>query len=401
MKILFICPYTPFPLTDGGKTRVFNIIKRLSLKHDISLICYIKSEKDRAGIPELSKYCEKVIPVLRRPVWSPVNLMITLFTRYPFSYVVNGFSKAMEKFILQELEAEKYDLIHVENYFMSHPVIRALKRHELRIPKLLAVQNIEYLVYERYSNVEWNIIKKLLLFIDARKTKKIERGSWGYYDLCIFASAIDMGHFKRYYPYNKSAVIGNGVDVDFYKPSGVSADECSMAFLGNFRYIANVDAINYFMRDIMPLVVKKNAGATLRIIGNDPLLKASKLLGPGIYVTGYVEDVREELKRAQVFIAPIRIGSGTKLKILEAMAMGMPVVGTTVAFEGLDVKDGQDAFIEDEPERFAGRVVDLLADPSLRRKIGSNARRVVESKYDWNNIAIKLNEYYNELICRT
>jgi glycosyltransferase involved in cell wall biosynthesis len=399
MKILLVCPYTPYPLTDGGKVRVYNLIKRLSVKHDITLICFTKNKQEEIGIAELKNICKKVEAIRRRSVWSPINFILAFFTRYPMVFVVNGFSWGLENLILNELQNEKYDMIQVEHSYAAANVIKATNKSGSPILKVLSEHNIESQIYERYLKVKGNVIMKLLLAIDIFKLKRAQARAWHYFDLCVFASENDMNYFKRIYPKKRSALIPNGDDIELFKIGAVREKEVlSMIFVGNFKYMANIDAMQFFIEMIFPLIKKDHPAAKLSIVGNDPFGRAKRFKNADVRVTGYVDDTGYYLSQSQVFVAPLRIGSGTKLKILEAMATGLPVVGTSIAFEGIDVKNGEDVLIADGPERFASSVSQLFKDEELGKKLGENARRLIEKSYDWDKIAERLDALYSKWI---
>lgn len=390
--MLVVCPYTPYPVTDGGKSRVYNLIMRLSKEHTISLICFSKNREDASGIRELKKYCRKVVHIKRRPSWSPLNLMISLFSRYPFVAAVNGFSRELTRSVLDEIDTGEYDAVQVEHFYAAQPVLRALKKTHMRPVKILDEHNVEFKVYERMLNASNNLILKALLAFDAWKMKKYETGIWKKFDVSFFCSNAD----ARYCRETRKLVVPNGADVSYFR-SYRGSPRPSVVFLGNFRYAANVDAMRYFTRRIWPQVRKGFPGITLDIVGYDPHGRARKFVGENIRIRGFVRDARAYLNPSNVFIAPLRIGSGTKLKVLDAMASGMAIVGTSVAFEGLDVRNGKQVMISDGPENFAGNVLRLLKSRSLRKKLGIHARILAGKRYNWDEIAEKLSGFYAKL----
>ena len=183
-------------------------------------------------------------------------------------------------------------------------------------------------------------------------------------------------------------VVQTGVDTEYFTPSTAAVDRAHMVFTGSMDWLPNEDGMTYFCREILPRIRQSEPDATLSIIGRSPTPAVRKLAEiPGIEVTGRVDDVRPHIARGSVYIVPLRIGGGTRLKIFEAMSMGKAVVSTTVGAEGLPVTNGRDIEIADEPARFAQAVVRLMREAGARRHIEAAARRLVVEKYDWSAVA--------------
>lgn len=409
MKVLLISPYIPYPPITGGKVRVYNLLKKLSQKHEIVLICLLKNPDEFKDVEILKKQGFEIYPVLRRKAWSVQNLFRTLFTKYSFLTVVNNFSSETENLILEVIEKEKPDLIHLETFYMAQSLLAV--RDKINIPILLAKVDVEAQVYFRNAQQKKNPILKLLGFIDAKKMLNYEVDVCQYFDQVTFASDVDRKLLGKYLNKKKISVatdlIPNGVDTKHYKPTNVSKyQKPTIVFLGNFRYFANTDAAFYFVKNIWPLITKK-IDAHLYIVG--PLLPkgiqqmlsndVAKLNSENITVTGFVEEEtkKEILSKSWISVAPIRIGSGTKLKILESMAIGTPVVATQVGIEGIEAVNNQSVIIADSPFRVSTEIVKLLKNPQTRQKLSRNARRLMEDVYEWGVIADRLDKIYRKL----
>ncbi len=409
MKVLLISPYIPYPPITGGKVRVYNFLRKLSEKHEIVLICLLKNTDEFEDVKVLEKQGFKIYPVLRRKAWSIQNLVRTLFTKYSFLTVVNNFSAETENLILEVIKKEKPDLIHLETFYMAQSLLAV--RDKIKIPILLAKVDVEAQVYFRNAQQKKNPILKLMGYIDARKMLSYEVQVCKYFDKVTFASEVDRTLLTSYLKKRKINVstdlIPNGVDTKHYVPTKTKKySKPTVVFLGNFRYFANTDAAFYFVRNIWPIITSK-IDAHLYIVG--PLLPkgiqrllsndVAKLNTENITVTGFVEeDVKKSiLSKSWISVAPIRIGSGTKLKILESMAIGTPVIATPVGIEGIDAIDNSSVMIGESPQQVANKIIKLLKDQQLRRKISKNARKLVEDVYEWDVICSRLDQIYRDL----
>ena len=220
---------------------------------------------------------------------------------------------------------------------------------------------------------------------------RFEGAALSRFDLVLAVSEADGRTFERLYPGSLRApvhVVQTGVDTEYFTPSSTAPERTHMVFTGSMDWLPNEDGMTYFCREILPRIRQSEPDATLSIIGRSPTPTVRKLAEiPGVEVTGRVDDVRPHIARGSVYIVPLRIGGGTRLKIFEAMSMGKAVVSTTVGAEGLPVTNGSDIDIADEPARFAHAVVHLMRDAEARRQIEGAARRLVVEKYDWSAVA--------------
>lgn len=399
MRILMITPYLPYPFVSGGHVRVFNLIRNLSNEHEITLLCYIRSDDEIHNVQYLMPYCVDVLTVFRRSTRSPFNLFMTMFSKYPGHVVVNGFSKEMQDKIIKLTSADSFDLVHVEHYHTAQPVLAVWDRIEC--PLLLSEQGVEFLVYERHFKKHKNPIVRLMGSFDARKMKTYEIETIKKFNTCVVVSEFDLKHISALAPQVNFEVVPNGVDYSFYRPEKTESkhQEPRIVFIGTFKFFGNVDAVLYFCKRILPVIREEIPNVKLDVIGIDPPKAVTRLASKDILIKGYVsiEEYKKDLANCAVFIAPLRSGSGTKLKILEAMAMGKAVVTTSIGIEGIEAEPGKEVMIADTPQDFAEKVIQLLSDPELRDQIGASARELVESNYDWKPIAKKLSEIYQNV----
>ena len=213
----------------------------------------------------------------------------------------------------------------------------------------------------------------------------------------VTVSALDRKLLLDANPRLKVDVVPNGVDTQALQLLPPAENGPVLIFVGNMDYLPCVDAVVTFHREVLPIIRNAQPDVSLWIVGINPRPEVRALEGDGVHVTGWVDDLRSYYQRSSVVIVPLRAGSGTRLKILEAMALGRPVVSTTLGCEGLEVIDGEHLFIADRPVEFAGRVLDLLRDRYLGQEISKRARELVVNRYDWNPIARKLEQIYTEV----
>ncbi|NMC36059.1 glycosyltransferase [Candidatus Beckwithbacteria bacterium] len=394
MKILMLTPYLPYPLLSGGQIRTYNLLKNLKDHHEITLFSLIKDDGERQYLPQLKKFCKKVVLLKRtKNPWSPRNILLAGLTAYPFLVTRNMPIRASH-IIEQELKNDQYDLIHAETFYMMPNIPKT------KTPILLVEQTIEYLGYQSYAhNVKFWPIKPLLS-IDIAKIKRWETYFWQQASKLVTMSADDKVFIQKEVGKKLNiAVVANGVDMEFFNSvKKLNPQQPTVLFVGTFKWLPNADAVEFLVEQIWPKIIAKIPGAKLHIVGFSP---SKKILAYGqqdsITVSGGIEDIRDAYRQAHVLLAPVRSGKGTRYKVLEAMAMGLPVVGTSLSVEGLDVRPGQDALVAETAEGLATKTIKILQDKKLQNKLAQNGKRLVSSRYDWTVISRELDRIYQEL----
>lgn len=386
-----LTPYLPYPLLTGGQTRSYNLIKRLAvLGHEITLLCLVKSKKERVYVGELEKFCKQVTVFNRsEKPWTLNNILRTGFSFYPFLVVRNwaqGERYAIEKKIYQE----NFDLIHAETFYVMPHIPKT------SIPILLVEQTIEYVVYRHFAD-EFKIpLLKSLLYIDVAKMKYWELKYWRQAKRVVAMSEEDRRIMVSEVPKLDVNIVPNGVDSEYFSKQIIKrSSDRIILYLGNFTWLQNREAVNILVKRVWPNIKKVLPNAKLWIIGKE----AGKFfpnLSPEIRVEE-VEDVREVYQQASVLVAPIFGGGGTRYKNLEAFASGLPVVTTSIGIRGTEAKDGMEVIVRDTPEDIADAAVEILNNSKLYRNIAQNAKKMVSDKYDWNPIARKLSDIYEQL----
>ena len=392
MKVLMLTPYLPYPLVSGGQIRTYNLLKHLSLHHDITLFALIKDDSERQYLSELKKYCRHI--ELFKRTKNPFvlrNILLAGFSPYPF-VVTRNLPLGMKRAVQAELARSRYDLIHAETFYMMPNI------PPTRVPIILAEQTIEYLGYQDYMKKS-HLFLRPVLAIDVMKIKYWERYFWRKADKLITMSAEDKTFIERELGKSTStSVVANGVDLAFF--SGVKKRlpiNPTVLFVGTFKWLPNIEAVEEIVHKIWPLILSRLPMAKLKIVGFSPTAKIQAYgEDKSIEVLGGIDDIRDAFASSHILLAPIRSGKGTRYKVLEAMITGTPVVATTLAVEGLDLQNGQEVLIADTSSGLSDAAVKLLTDRSLQLKLGRAGEAIVRRGYSWDIIAKDLDKVYKE-----
>ena len=398
MKILFLSPTVPFPLTDGGRIRVFNLLKQIAAKSDITLLALQTQPTDEEGIAELQQLGVQVHLVPNAPTLPRVSLrtLINAFHRQQPITVARYDLPAYRQKFKELIATEDYDLVHYE---MFHT---AQFHTETDLPGVLSQQNVDSEIWRRLCGETANPFYKFVYWTQQRAFQRYERVLSPKFDAVTCTSNIDATVFQHHCAADAIAIIPNGVDVTHFQPDFTTEAPAHLIYIGSMDWYPNEDAVAFFADEILPGIQSEVPEVQFSIVGGNPSARVQKLEErEGVIVTGRVPEIKPYFAEATVFVVPLRIGSGTRLKILEALAMGKAIVSTSVGAEGLNLKDGEEIFIADEPKPFAEAVTRLLTDPALRRRIGENGRARVEKDYDWRSIGEKLHQRYTQVSTRT
>jgi len=429
MRILVLTPQVPRFPGPGGETRQFCLLRELARQHEFTVVP-LAWPNTRGFLPQLMELPIRVVPVFlgeqagdssptpssrasaRRRVASRYPRLAAGYRRTrmgwraateclrvlaPTPRMLDG-TRAVAQEVrraLQGFRLEEFDLIQVEH-------VKAglwLRGIAAQVPRLLVCLDIASVLARReFEHQRW-LEGRLAAFAEWRKVQRYERRIAQTFDNCVVMSEVDQAALRALDSSVRTWVVPNGVDTGHFQPADPESVEAdSMVFTGTMFWGPNVDATIHFCGDILPLIQRQYSGVRLTIVGAEPT-EAVRRLGEqrGVTVTGSVKDVRQYIGRAAVVIAPIRLGSGTRLKILEAMAMGKAVVSTSVGCEGLEVTPGKDIEVADSPEAFAVAVCRLLGDSARRRALGEAGRRLVTDRYDWRIIARQQDAVYAAL----
>jgi polysaccharide biosynthesis protein PslH len=403
MKLLFLTSRLPYPPFQGDRLKIYNILRILSRKHQITLLSFSEDSAESILSHELGKFCHRIETIILPKSKSYLNILTGLFNSQPFQVSYYQSSDFQGK-LNQLLTEDSYDLIH------THLIRMVPYSADLQIPKVLDLTDAisEYLK-TRYETTS-NPIIKAGVFIEWQRMLRYEPILQKFNRISV-CSEPDRDNLLKTAPTAKIEVIRNGLDIDYFKPNRAQQPEPNtIIFTGNMTYAPNEDGLMYFYREILPLIRQTIPTVKFYIVGKDPSPTVQKLAAEDVVVTGKVTDLRTYYSLAQVSICPIRFGAGTLNKVIEPMAMGIPVVSTSISCVGMNVtpiqdpnfdsKDynGENIVFADTPATFAQSVINLLQQPELREKIGKSAIELVKAEHDWESIVAKLERIYAEIV---
>jgi glycosyltransferase involved in cell wall biosynthesis len=388
LKILFLSQPFLYPLDTGGKIRTAKLLEQLTKIFDITLISNFDPSKDKLYFDSMTALCREYHPVRWNPIkkYSPLfylRLLTRIFSRYPI-VVLNDYSKEIEETILRLLSKERYDLLICD---FLQPSLNFCK--VVGFPILLFQHNVESVIARRHFDVAANPFLKLFWWSQWRKMQRYEREICQRFTGTVTVSERDKALLEEEFGARNVFSIPTGIDTNYFVPVKDSEVNNSLVFTGSMDWLPNEDAILFFAREILPRIKEQIPEVKLTVVGRNPsraLLNEVKNF-PEIELTGWVKDVRPFIARHGLYVIPLRIGGGTRIKVYEAMAMGKAIISTRIGVEGLPVRNGDNVLVSDEPEEFANAVVRLLKDVKARRSIEINARAFVETNFSWEKAA--------------
>jgi glycosyltransferase involved in cell wall biosynthesis len=387
-KILLISPYFPYPAHDGGKVRIFNLIKQLAAVNDVYLLSYIESEQARAHIPPLERFCKKIYAVVRDQATRIIEQQLPRSMSF---FYTPGMISLLER-VMEEVRP---DLVQIDFLIMTQYV-----RHIKGVPVIYTEHDMSNIDFEQ--SFHDRDLPERERFVEWGRLVTFEKRILSEFSGVIVLTERDQDILSRFLPGRDSVLVPTGVDVDYFRPvpCGEEPAEKNILFVGHYGHYPNYDAVSHFCADVFPSVVREVPDAKLWIVGSGVPERMKAFAAPNTVVTGAVEDVREYMRRATVFVAPVRLGGGIKGKILEAMAAGIPIVATLEASAGICCVPGQHVLVARDAADFTRKTVELLNDGERRNALAAQARRLVEQHYDWKMIGATLNAYYDGVLSR-
>lgn len=393
MKILFLTPLLPYPPQGGDRIRTFNLLKDLGIKHEIWLLSFVESPDELRHVHALEKSCREIHTVPINTKRGFVNRFTNLFESRPYFTAKQFASDEMKQRLDILLKAHHFDLIHTSTLAMAQYT------YDLQgIVKILDGIDAVSRNYLQQWRMPTGLRNRVLSYIDWLKTVNYEPTLYSRFDRCLLVSTVDRAYLYKKNPLLPIEIATIGVDYDFYQPSVGEESTNRLVFSGGMNYIPNNDAMIYFCSSILPIIEQKYPAVLLYIVGKNvsPKLAMIARKKQNIVLTGFVEDHRRVIGQSTVFICPLRIGTGVKNKVLEAMAMGKAIVSTSIGAEGIPAVSGQDMFIADKPDAFANAVIRLLEDANARRQLGVRARELAVREFDRRKAALIVDAIYTE-----
>ncbi len=392
MRILWIKSDFPLPADTGGKIRTRHLLLELAKRAEVTFLCYVTPGHDQKFLAEMRGYGVTVEAIVREEerkdgIGFQLRVLSGLFSPRP--YIVNKYIGAEMISRLRELAVrERSDIVLCDFLEM------AWCRHYVRdVPTVLFEHNVETMIWRRYCEVESNPIKKLYFWFEKRRMADYESCACKEFDHVLTVSAHDGEKLKQEFGLQGYTVVPTGVDIEYFAPqSGEIARR--LVFCGSMDWMPNIDGFWWFYRSVYPQVRKEVADVSFAVVGRRPgsdivnVARSDK----SVTISGTVEDVRSYVATGQLYIVPLRVGGGTRIKIYEAMAMRKCVLATSVGAEGLPVIDGEHIVLADSEKDFADRIKELLRDDNKRNRIAESGYRLVTANYGWAAAAKQLFE---------
>ncbi len=396
MSLLIIDEEFPYPLNTGKRIRTFNLIKVLKKYHDISYLAYGTVDSDSYQYLKEQGFNPICVPPPDRRqngIKFYYKLLANLTSPLPY-IVTSHFTPEFQNKLISIVNSKKIDLIICE----WTPYAVFLKDLN-NVKSIIAAHNIESSIWKRYEENENNGLKKKYISIQRKKVEAFEKQAfhWSNGATAVTKNEADtISGLNVTYPVE---VIDNGVDTSYFKSKNCERLTNELVFTGSMDWRPNQDAVIYFANEIFPMVKETVNDIKFTIVGRKPPSKVKELEKiEGITVTGTVDDVRPYIDRANLYIVPLRIGGGSRLKILEAMSMQKAVISTAIGAEGLNIEDNKNIILKDSPSEFSKGIIELLKNNDLRNSLESEGRRLVEEEYDWQQLGVRYNNYINRIL---
>ncbi len=395
-KMLFLAPRFPWPLFDGGRIRIFETLKHLSRQHEITLAVPLRTDEARVDTAPVSAFCRRVLATVRseRPVAVARRLFGGVVRRDALaqSYF---FDRSLAQRLSDLTSVEEFDIIHVEFPLMA-PYLRVVRSG--RAVKVLSTHNIESIRFGReVQQSAWDR-RRILLFADQCLAGQWEARAIRGFDGVTTVSEIERQWVRERAPKTSVELVPNGVDSTYFGFSP-PCPSSAVTFVGSMDYPPNIDAVLWFAQAVLPEIVRRAPGFTFRVVGSRVDRRVLALADqPGVEIVGQVEDIRPYLAGSLTLVVPLRSGGGTRLKILQAMSMGRPVVSTRVGAEGIDLQDDKHCLLAETQEEWVSQILRLRNDRQLGMRLAEAGRDLVEQKYDWSCCLSRLDRLYEHLL---
>ena len=385
MKLLWVKAGGLLPPDTGGKIRSFHMLKHLARRHEITLFTFYPAHADDQH-PAGAEFFSQVIAI---PLPLPPRRSPGEYARYA-RMLAAGRPFTIDKYFYPEVHrryaalraASAFELIVCDFIFPA-----PLFDWSTPPPKILFTHNVEARVWERHAKVASNPAVKIACALESRALRRAEIRYAQLADYILTVSETDREFFIQHADPERVSVVPTGVDTDYFQPSGEPCQPDTTVFTGAMDWMPNEDGVAYYVEKILPLVRQQMPEALFWAVGRRPPRRVQALASDHVTVTGAVEDIRPYLAKGAVCVVPLRSGSGTRIKIFEAMAMGKAVVSTSLGAEGLPVRHGENIILADDPVDFARQVVALLRDPETAARLGRAARQLVAENYGWPSVA--------------
>jgi glycosyltransferase involved in cell wall biosynthesis len=398
LRILQLAPRLPYPLTDGGAIGIYKPTEAVAqLGHEITFVTFPDNDSSMTeeAVRKLSQFCR--VKLVSRPLPSRnVTLLRTIFSgAYP---IERRMMPEMYKLLEQIISDGSFDIVHIDGAQMGKYGLWMKERFGL--PVVLREHNFETLIYRRFSENAKNPLAKIITAIQSKRVYQEETTFLAGMDGIVAISSEDQRLMAEAVPKGKYRIVPAGVDVNYFHPQPHEMEEDSILWIGGMDWEPNKDAVEFFVKEIFPLIVERFPYTTFDIAGKgtESLSSLASVPNGRIRLHGRVPDVRTLIAKAKVVICPLRVGGGMRLKLLDFFASGKALVSTRIGAEGNRGEDNRHFMLRDDPRSFAEAVKILLDNNELRYTLGRNARKLAEEMYSWHSIARQFERVYEEVL---
>jgi len=402
-RILFLTPQPPFPPQQGTAIRNYNLIRQVARRHDVRLLTFGSSEGRSSDLGPLQGLCSE-IRTFPPPSRSWPQRVWSLLTSTKPDLHHRMRSEAFRVAVEETWQANRPEVVQIEGLEMAQYGMGLREWTRGQAPLVIFdAHNAEYVLQQRIFETDVRRPRRFLgalySLVQWRRLRSYEARACRAADQIVACSRADAEALRALVPGLETVVVPNGVDTDAYRPGVVAPaplGDCALVFCGKMDFRPNVDAVLWFVNGVWPTVRAACPSAGFFIVGKDPHPRLAHVADvPGVTLTGFVEDVRPYTAAASVVVVPLLTGGGTRLKVLEAMALGKAVVSTTLGCEGIHAEPGAEVLLADGPDPFAQAVVELLQDRERSQRLGTAARAFVEANFDWSMVAKPLYQAYD------
>ena len=395
-RILFLTSRLPYPPREGHQLRSWHLLKALCQRHEVTLLSFQRADDDLSGMPVLRETATAVetfpIPGEASRLRLVLALLRSLLTRTPF--VAAKYASTDLRTRLAAL-AGQHDLVH----FDMLPLMAHADCVPAGIPVTLDAHNVEHALLQTRAKIEPRPLHAAILRGQVSLLRDFEAAACRRADAVITCSQDDLSALQAMAPATPMQAVPNGVDLEANHPATAPPSRRErLVFVGQMGWFPNRDGIEWFLREVFPRVLARRPSVQLQLIGKPDGLEVPVAVAGNVIQAGFVPDLRGDVQDAALYVVPLRAGSGTRLKVLEAMALGKAIVTTRIGSEGIELEDGVHARFADSPEAFADAVLELLDDPDTAARLGRAAHQRAEERYGWDAIGHDLVQFYDRLL---
>lgn len=405
-RVLFLSQCLPYPPHSGVVNRTFNILRQLQVGYDVDLVAFsrVSHQPDRAAGEAARDALRNVVAFVAEPtpipsehsaprkIWDHLRSVVSgrAYTHYQY------YSRQFATRLRAVLRTRTPDLVHLDSLDF-HRWLPELPQ----VPITCTHHDIESGLLRLRARRLDQTVRRHYMLLQAARVERLERELCPRLALNVVMSDVDAQRLRALAPGAATVVVPNGTDTEYFRPNGAVSVAGRVAFVGPTHSHPNRDAVEFLLQEIWPKIHAADRSASMRLIGqNSPEDRARYDAEPGVTALGHLADMRPALAAARCCVVPIRIGGGTRLKILDAWAMGKAVVSTAIGCEGLDAVDGENILIRDTPDAIASAVLQILRDAQLRARLERNGRRTATETYTWSVVGQRMRSAYGELLDR-